>query len=253
MALQTLHLALEGAASGTVRALTADVGSESVLPLGDYLSIGPLQDQDSPKGREDRLFWMRGLMQKILSSDPVEDLAPRIGLPVLVREAAPHGPIVIWAGPNADEQLMLRCICSRWTDANLWLADVSVVGERAVGACDIDQLSQAREHAFRLPKEDFERLSLEWSALCKTKELLRIYEAGQVISCPEDFFDQRLLAASDSQFVSAARLVGEVMAQSPYQVCDTWLEFRLRVLINQGRVEAEEIQNPLNALMVRHS
>ena len=83
--------------------------------------------------------------------------------------------------------------------------------------------------------------------LSNNHEPLRIWEHGGIRSVSEDFFDQLIIQtarnlheeAELNGFMKSARLIGEVMGHLKQYVGETFLEYRVRRLIEAGEFEAE--------------
>lgn len=76
---------------------------------------------------------------------------------------------------------------------------------------------------------------------------------GQVNGVDETFFDPMLIDLYPEEFGSAARLVGEVMGRSQIQIGDTFLDYRLRILIENGAVEARHADRQLRFVQIRRA
>lgn len=251
-----VHYTSGGAASGSLRALCKGRPADWVVEVLDPLAIGPLRDIDRPAGLLERTGYLRRLFERIGEKEFYASLAAGIGLPEL-RAARPEAArALVWCGPQADEQLLLRAACAGWGERPLWVVDVGaatggMVPRRAVGACGLDELRVAEQGAQRLSDAARAALAADWERLLRTEQWLRIRAGDQIIDCDEALFDPRLLAACPGEFASAARLVGRVMGESPHLIGDSFLDYRLRELITRGELEADDATLRLAALRVR--
>lgn len=249
---ETLHIAQSGSAAGSIRILTKDRPGQSVLNIAELFSIGPLYQLDAKSGIEARQHYFKQVFERILIPELYEELlSPHIGLPVLDTIDFDKQRIVLWCGPNADEQIMLRAVCARLLDWPVSVINVDSIGQRSVGACTLKDLHDAEQFAFTLTHTDHQAFAADWQRLTQTTDRLRLIEDGQIIGCKESYFDEALLQACKSHFIKAGRIIGQVMGESIHLIGDTFLDYRLRELIAQGLVEADGTEKALYHMQVR--
>ena len=251
-----VHYVSGGAAAGSLRALCKCRPAEWVVEVLDPLAIGSLRDIDRPAGLRERTGYLRRLFERIGETELYASLAAGIGLPELGPARPDAARALVWCGPEADEQLLLRAACAGWGDRPLWFVAIGAatggtVPHRAVGACTLDELRVAEQGARRLSDAARAALAADWERQLRTEHRLRICEGDQIVGCDEALFDPRLLAACPREFTSAARVVGQVMAESPHLIGDSFLDYRLRELIARGELEAKGATLRLAALRVR--
>jgi hypothetical protein len=254
--LNVVHYVSGGAAVGNLRALCKGRPVDCVVELGDPLAIGPLRDFGLPSGILERKRYLRRLFERIAETQLYESLAARIGLPELLAAMPDAARGIVWCGPNADEQLMLRAVCGLVGSLPLYLVDVGAgpsgaAPHRAVGACTLDELRDAEQAARLLSEAARAALAADWERLLRTEYRLRIFEHDQIVGCEEDLFDPLLLAACPREFASAARIVGRVMRETPHLIGDSFLDDRLRELIARGKIEADDATVRLASMRVR--
>ena len=254
--LDVAHYVNGGAAGGSLRALCNGRPNECVVEVLDPLAIGPLLGIDFPDGLTARKRYLRRLFERIAETEHYESLAARIGLPELRAGKPDAACAIVWCGPNAGEQLMLRAACAGWRYRPLYVAEVAAgaggaVSHPAVGACTLDELRAAEQGAWRLSDAAQAAFAADWERLLRTEHRLRIFENGRIVGCEEDLFDPLLLAACPREFASAARIVGQVMGESPHTIEDSYLDYRLRELIARGKIEADKAKVRLAAMLIR--
>lgn len=251
-----VHYVGGGAAGGSLRALCRGRPADCVVELVDPLAIGPLRDVDLPDGLAERKRYLRRLFERIGETELYESLTARIGLPELGAARPDAARALVWCGPNADEQLMLRAACARWGSRPLCVVDVGAdacgIGPHpAVGACTLDELRVAEQGTRPLSDTARAALAADWERLLRTGHRLRMFEGDRIVGCEEDRFDPMLLAACRHEFASAARIVGQVMGGSPQAIGDSFLDYRLRELIARGEIEADDATVRLPSMRVR--
>jgi hypothetical protein len=251
-----VHYVSGGAAGGSLRALCNGRPTDCVVEIADPLAIGPLLDIDLADGLSARKRYLRRLFERIAETEFYESLTARIGLPEFSAARIDAARAIVWCGPNADEQLMLRAACAGWQHRPLYVVEVEAdadgtVSHRAVGACTLDELRAAEQRARLLSDAARAALAADWERILRTEHRLRIFENGRIVGCEEDLFDPLLLAACPREFASAARLVGQVMGERRHIIGDSFLDYRLRELISGGAIEADDANARLAAMRVR--
>ena len=169
-----VHYVSGGAAGGSLRALCNGRPMECVVEIVDPLAIGPLLDIDLPDGLSERKRYLRRLFERIAETELYENLMARIGLPELGAAKPDGARAIVWCGPNADEQLMLRAACAGWWGRPLYVVEVEAdaggtVSHRAVGACTLDGLRAAEQGARLLSDAARAALAADWERLLRTE------------------------------------------------------------------------------------
>jgi len=104
-----------------------------------------------------------------------------------------------------------------------------------------------------LSQYERKRLEEEWLILKDAKETLRIWRNEKIKSVREDYYDQYMINMAKKlqlerereqeqepeDFMKSARLIGEVLGHLDQYVGDSFLEYRLRKLIEKGVFEVE--------------
>lgn len=251
-----VHFAFGGSAAGSLRELCKNRATDYVVELVDPLWIGPLRDIDQPAGLQERKRYLKQLFERILAGDLCAELEDRIGLPELAVAWPDAARAIVWCGPNADEQVLLRAACAGWHSRPLYVVDVGVgsgddAPRPAVGACTVDELRVMEKGARPLSDAERSALTADWESLLRAEHRLRIFENGRIVGCGEELFDSMLVNACPDECCIAARVVGQVMGTSPHLIGDSFLDYRLRVLIARGEIEADDAALRLRSMRVR--
>ncbi|WP_171173633.1 DUF3658 domain-containing protein [Ruegeria sp. HKCCD8929] len=238
----SVHFVTGGSAAHAVAGWIERNGAGTLTELHDPLSCGPLDGFGTPEGMERRRGWIEQVCETLGERELWSFIEPYIGLPQLKRQLDNYTSCVIWCGHQTDEQLLLRAVCAAYPDRKLYLADVAagrVKGDErcAVGACSTNDLLEVAIQ----PIDPLRRAELagEWQSLIEESGLVRTFQTGTIAGHDEDFFDAALISACADTFQNAGRIVGDVLGQYPLQVGDTYLAYRLHLLIRSGILTAE--------------
>lgn len=247
--MKDVHIALSG---GCVRLAYP---GENVLDFTDNLSFGPLCALDDDQGLQTRSRWFRDLYQSVHA--PEWDTSPqRLAAmeSLKIQLAGITGQVTLWIGDNPDEQLMLRAMLPLLRERPVFVVNVTeLAGRNTTGDCPIETLESLWVRRCELTSADKMALMADWHRLLKENAPVRIFAQGEVQGKALDFHDPLLLTHCPSDYTQGSRVVGNAMVESPYAVGDTFLNFRLYALIEQGVLQAQTGDVNMNRLQVRQA
>ncbi|CAI0853852.1 DUF1835 domain-containing protein [Serratia quinivorans] len=245
--MKDVHIALSG---GCVRLAYP---GEKVLDFSDNLSFGPLCALDDEQGLQDRTRWFQKLYHSVHAPEwdiSSQRLTAMENLKVQL--AAVSGQVTLWIGDNPDEQLMLRALLPLLAESAVFVVNVTeLTGCDTTGSCPIETLESLWIRRRELTAEDRAMLIADWHRLLKENAPVRIFTQGGIQGKTQDFHDPLLLQHCPKDFTQGSRVVGNAMVNSPYWVGDTFLNFRLYALIDQGVLQAQTGGVNMNRLQVR--
>ncbi|MGM9957335.1 MAG: DUF3658 domain-containing protein, partial [Peribacillus sp.] len=110
-----------------------------------------------------------------------------------------------------------------------------------------------------LPEDQLALLQAEALQLMEGQSIVRTWIRGRIIEDDESRDDQEIIRyASDMQseygidnFYNAARLIGHVLGWSEHDINDTWIDYRLRMLIKKGIFESIGHLSEMRSYQVR--
>lgn len=171
--------------------------------------------------------------------------------------------VVIWACDNAHEQTGLRLVLYLLQGKNIDITVINTTEEYEklfqvkkvkytplhTGEMTPEKLQHIYEHGSgRLlmdhDREDYEK---EWLSFAESDETLRIWRNGRIVSVPEDYYDEFIINKAKklsgnrkaTEFMKSARVIGEILGYLDQYVGDSFLEYRIRKLIESGVFELE--------------
>ncbi|MGO4744131.1 DUF3658 domain-containing protein [Serratia quinivorans] len=247
--MKDVHIALSG---GCVRLAYP---GEDVLDFADSLSFGPLYALDDDQGLQVRTRWLRDLYHSVHAPEWNTSEALPAGMAKLKTQlAAVTGQVTLWVGDNADEQLMLRALLPLLGERRVFVVDVTAhTGREATNWCPAEMLEPLWILRRELSQEEQAALIADWQRLLTENAPVRIFAENAVQGQALDFHDRPLLDACPNDYTQGSRVIGEAMVNSPYPVGDTFLNFRLYALIEQGVVQAQTAGLNMNRIQVRQA
>lgn len=266
-----IHIVLGAAASGSLKFALKKMGlikKERVISFWDILSIGPVWQLHEEIGVHSRFQWV----EKCLSDEFGEyrDYTQAFEKVLAQIRSIPEGEhVVIWAGDNAHEQTGLRLVLYLLQGKNIDITVLNTTEEYEklfqvkkvkytplhTGEMTPEKLQHIYKHGSgRLltdhEREDYEK---EWLSLAESDETLRIWRNGRIVSVPEDYYDEFIIKKAKklsgsrkvTEFMKSARVIGEVLGHLDQYVGDSFLEYRIRKLIE---AEVFELEGSLEAM-----
>lgn len=213
--------------------------------LGDNLSIGPINPPDPAR----RFEWMTECLGVASPEWDLPESTDRFWEDALAAE----NPIVWVSRCSAAEYCGFLEWIFRRGEAPYDVVDLtdeavqSTRGTRpmlSLGMVPPELVDAPTLIGRRRPPTTAERQAMAalWRALKAEAANLRIVCEGEIVSAPDDYFDQLLCAPADPQaWTKAMRLVMEAMANSDVMTASThylYLEGRVTQLVKHGVLEA---------------
>ena len=251
-----LHIVFgQSSAANLKSALELDPQLEGeILSFDDDLAVGPLFILDTPEGRSARKEWWN-TVQDITPAPPAEGetaAAPEDPLRALkarLREEE-ELEIWIWAGQNATDVCGYYWLISQLDRFSgrihlIYLNNLPFLNEKN-GVFYPTHLSQilpkeflkAKKLAREVSLAEFELDGDEWRRLMNENAGIRILEGGKKLRGePSAFFDKELLQQSAKDFQKAHKVIGQVTGKFKYPVMDQFLNWRLKELIRDEKLE----------------
>ncbi len=212
-----IHVVYGDSAGGTLRHALAKAGrSDQIVVLRDDLAIGPLAGIDDHVQSRVR-FWKRiaphGDIDFALEMQRVLDK-----LQMLQREVA---DVVIWHGPCASDQLLLRRVVAHLRGTPHRIHEVAMDVRELVGTVSNELASVAMYPPERLSAQCFHttpmapmrirQLSDEWQQSVEANAEMRLWKNHALVSAAYCLADAVILQHATSDWVRASRVVGDVM------------------------------------------
>jgi len=257
---QMVHIACSESAAGSLR--VAFVSSMHIIAFPDDLSIGPLFQLEEKLGEISRKEW---LFENI--NNEQDDHVEYNKFINTLREIADipiHLPIYIWVGNNANEQCLLRFFLYLLNDkANeIFLMQTSEHNKYGdTGLLSSLQLSQLFIDSEKKPLTVQERRTFqkEWKHLSQTRNVLRRWVNGEIISVSEDYFDALIINTiaklhkeqTMKDFIKTGTVIADLISQMDECPNLFYLEYRIRFLVYNGALALKGIPKSMRHYSVK--
>jgi len=219
-----------------------------IINFREEHSIGPIYEIESEVGLKKRIKWFEKIYKEIFEDDYIKYIEKEfIDTYESIKNIYSDSKIVIWYGENTGDQVGLRYLNALLRNKELYEVNVSesYIGDyngnrykpRALGECSPEEINHIISSMKKLEKEKCNRLINDWEVLRISKENLRILKENKIIGVDESYYDYDILSNCTFNFKKAARVIGMTMGKSHQLVGDTYIDYRVRKLIESGKVE----------------
>ncbi|MBD7939057.1 DUF1835 domain-containing protein [Cytobacillus sp. Sa5YUA1] len=261
-----IHILSSASASGSLQFALKEMGldkKERIISFYDIFSIGPVWGLNEGIGVKLRNEWMeQSMSDKFFEYNGYREHFEMVMNQINLIPEGEH--VTIWVSDNAHEQTGMRYIVYLLKEKNI---DITVINT-TVAYKELFQVKKVKYtvlHTGEIPPDKFqiiyeqdfgqfltlftdhdrEELVREWLSLGKSHETLRIWRNGRIQSITEDYYDDFIVKKAkrffgkQNEFISVARVIGEVLGHLDQYIGDAFLEYRIRKLIDAGVFELE--------------
>ncbi|HDR4712711.1 TPA: DUF1835 domain-containing protein [Bacillus cereus] len=234
-----------------------------IICVNEDFSIGPINKLGSIEGMQERKQWLKDVLTTI---GPATDLDYLDWIETtlqqnshIAEEIPSHSKVILWHGENASDAIGVRFVLSLLHDKNIQFEEVNVTEfsnhiEFKVQDSQGKEIPHVLKSLAEMPSEfTFEALQMkkelsqeqvqsfiqDWEKCFQSNGVLRILENGKIASVSEDYYDAAIFEHTSNEYQRASRIVGEVMGKSEQRIGDTYLNFRVHQLIQQGKLDSQ--------------
>ena len=272
------HIVFGDSPTGSLKVAFQELGlheKEQIINFSDLFSIGPIWHLHDSQGITNRYKWLTthiNIDEEVLLN--YEDHFKRTLLNV--EQIPSHHPIIIWAGENAHEQTALRLALYVLKEKT---NDIVIINTneaykthfnqpeidftpRCMGELSSKHLKQIYEHeknGHTLTQTERKAFEQQWAQLCEDKGVLRIWENNEIVSVPENYYDEYIIDTvkkfdenkKHNDFIKSARIIGEVIGHLNQYVGDQFIEYRVRRLIVDGIFDMEGVPKAMRYYSIK--
>jgi len=246
-----VHIVFGDSAAGTLKYFFQNNENQfkgEVINFREDYSIGPIYEMDTKKGIDRRIEWFKNIFKEISEDDCFNYIEEDfIDTYQSINNIHEHSKIIIWYGENTGDQVGIRYLVDLLRNREVYEVNVSEsdIGEyrgreykpRAFGECCPEEINHLILKLKEIEKEKCNCFVEEWNILKKTKENLRIFKCNKILGVDESYYDEAILSNCTFNFRKAARVIGATMGKLDQLVGDTYIDYRVRELVNSGKIE----------------
>ncbi|MHC8516877.1 DUF1835 domain-containing protein [Sporosarcina sp. ITBMC105] len=264
---QRIHILFGDSCAGSLKIALKKKGLyplEKIISIRDIYSIGPVYRLHEEEGQEFRFNWMKSIVNDE-NGDSLDYYVKEFQeLVIQISSVQEDIPITVWISDSAHEQTGLLYVLYLLKNKGNKITVINTTEKYSelftskdieftilhTGEISLEKLQVIYEQSKKQsPLSQHQRRDLEndWLSLSKSEDSLRIWTNGQILSVAEDFYDNLIIERAEclhrktklNDFMKSARLIGEVLGHLEQYVGDSFIEFRLKKLIEAGVFEVE--------------
>lgn len=275
-----IHIAIGESPLGSIKVAMGKVPGRSerrFFSMNDYYAIGPLGDLTNQAVLYRRHLW---LLEKLYLTEhgsyAVQGMDELLRLNNVMSSMDEDTRITIWYANNAHEKtgLLYAMHLLRNRLGPIYLIETSALYQELFHNSEVqhdvlrtgeifsEKLLAMWQHCMNsqpLSLEKRRHMEQAWMNLAMQPGLLRLMKDGEIQSVPEDGIDDYIiqktreiaLTRQPGEFINVARVVGEVLGHLEQAVGDAFIDYRIRQLILQGRLEMEGKPHAMRFYSVR--
>lgn len=266
-----IHIIFGSAAAGSLKHALRKT-KDQVIGFPIDFSVGPIENIQKESGIENYYAWLEETFNEFWGFSKDERNDYQAALQSLL-EIKADDEVTIWTSEDASEQIGLRISCYLLKDKKIDLQLVNTfdamndymmdseiqVDIRHSGECATEQLLHFYKYASVPVSEEMKKgyeKDGEW--LLNSRSLVRNWKDGKIVDDVVTRNDAFILNCierhnenSPLEFILAARIIGEVLGHTEYHVSDSWIEYRIRSLIDSGQIEYEGELHSMRSFKIR--
>lgn len=227
--------------------------SGDVIQIRDDYAVGPLSALDSEEGWQSRLNWWKDLLSySHYQESQTHHFDDRETVQLLKSklDENPDEELWIWMGQNQHDVCGYYWLMPQLKDYQgrvmvLFLNNLPFINEKGhifypswLNEIQPKEFIKAKKLARPITLSEFEVDPDEWVRIVNDGGHVRILEGGKKIASKEDsFYDKEVLKNLTPEWQKAWRLVSNTLHRMPVKTGDVFIEWRIRQLIEQGKIE----------------
>ncbi|MEC0201437.1 DUF3658 domain-containing protein [Paenibacillus lautus] len=247
-----VHIAFDDSTAVSLKLMLRSKPGEIVVTLGDDLMVGPLpKDEDFSRSFAFRNEWFMERYSIGHADDRKLGMLHAAFAWLTWPQQLEEVPCLVWAGDSASEQLGLRRLLSlipdhhdvRLVNATSFLRKQNPnIWYRGTFELAMDKLQNVLDTAEHVPlsPQDQAGYRADWQRILNEDGALRVLQGELLCTVPESYYDEDILQAAyrlearHGFFKKSARIIGEVIGMGELTVSDSFIEYRVRHLIQEG-------------------
>lgn len=241
---------------------TAD---STIINVADIFSLGPLNAYGNPEGYQNRNTWFNDFFEKINGDEESKNYFEEAvkGIKNEIKDIKNEDKILICYGSNSSDITGLMYLASILKDKkeNIYIINVSetevedgkgrIYRPKAFAEIHpekFDLFFQEMKIWNETSRREYEK---SWEILTKETHTLRRLEKGKIISIDDDYYDGYILDKCPKDFVMCARIIGEVMGHSEDFLSDSFVYWRIMILIEKGLIDFSGTLDSMTQFSIR--
>ena len=225
----------------------------TILEIKDDYAVGPLGDIYATEGYQLRRDWWKSLLEFSPYTEQLDLVDDKLTVHHLLKQLdeEPYTEVWIWMAQNAHDVCGYYWLMSQLKDYQgrvqvLYLNNLPFINEKGqifypsyLHEIQPKEFLKAKRLARPITLSEFEVDPDEWKKHCQESAMVRFLEGGKKIIGKEvSFFDKDILAHINSEPQKLSKILTNTLSKMKVKTGDVFLVWRIRELINEGKLEA---------------
>ena len=225
----------------------------TILEIKDDYAVGPLGDIYATEGYQLRRDWWKSLLEFSPYTEQLDLVDDKLTVHHLLKQLdeEPDTEVWIWMAQNAHDVCGYYWLMSQLKDYQgrvqvLYLNNLPFINEKGqifypsyLHEIQPKEFLKAKRLARPITLSEFEVDPDEWKKHCQVSAMVRFLEGGKKIIGKEvSFFDKDILAHINSEPQKLSKILTNTLSKMKVKTGDVFLVWRIRELINEGKLEA---------------
>ncbi|UQZ37255.1 hypothetical protein C2I18_29180 [Paenibacillus sp. PK3_47] len=274
-----VHIVFSLSDAGSLKVTLRKTGKQElcqVLAFDECFSVGPICNLETAAGQQNRLLWLMEFDEHARYGQHLNREHQLDHMIKAVRSIPAKQTVVIWCADNAHDQTGLRFVLHllREREQPVHIVNVTELFH-AAGFQKNDEPAPYfralinREHFQDIVQKYYSGIPLDperrrmyesqWLMLSEENHLLRLWEEGTVKGRKEDALDELIIRSvieleheqDENGYIKAGSVVVKVFETSRQFVRDTFISYRIWMLINQGMLKFSGLPFALHQFSVK--
>lgn len=224
-----------------------------VWQIKDDFAVGPLANIYETEGYHARRDWWKMLLEFSPYTEQINLVDDKMTVHNLLKKLDEESSldVWIWMGQNQHDVCSYYWLMSQLKDYQgrifvLYMNNLPFINEKGgifyptvLHEIQPKEFLKAKKLARPITLSEFEVDPDEWKKLCNENGGVRLLEGGKkIVSKDVDFYDKDILNAINAEPQKLNKILGSIFGKMKIKTGDVFLVWRIRELINAGKLEA---------------
>ncbi len=225
----------------------------TILEIKDDYAVGPLGNIYETEGYQERRDWWKQLLEYSPYTEQLDLVDDKLAVHQLLKQLdeEPEAEVWIWMAQNAHDVCGYYWLMTQLKEYQgrvhvLYLNNLPFINEKGqifypsyLHEIQPKEFLKAKRLARPITLSEFEVDPDEWKKLCQESAMVRFLEGGKKLIGKEvTFFDKDILANINAEPQKLSKILTNTLSKMKVKTGDVFLVWRIRELINEGKLEA---------------
>lgn len=232
---------------------------DASVPSRDDFTQGPINDWLDSSGIHQRIAYWESIDQVLGLGMNVKEFS-LASLKILDDIEADE--ITLWVGDSCHDILATGWLLSYFSKRNLdwYIIDLGKVDAQDllddVAAVNLalytpDKIKGLYTYRKKITNEHKVSFISIWQKACTENSAYRIQKNDKIISVDENHYDDYILSCLNEELESFVNIIRRIMKDGQHRISDTTIQWNIRKLIDQGRIEGEGDLKSLDSYFIK--